>query len=132
MNVEKLREVREAYKERRQLKDKIVEFESMRLSPRGTVYGERVQTSPKGDVQPDNIARLDDMLEKYNAKLLECVELIAEFEKALECLKSRERRMMRMYYVDGMTWEKVCVEENLSWTNLHRIRRKALEKISAE
>lgn len=132
MNSEKLREVRDAYKERRQLRDKIIEFESMRVSPRGTVYGERVQSSPKGDIQPDNIARLDDLLERYNAKLMECVELIDEFEKALDVLTSRERRIMRMYYVDGLTWEKVCVEENLSWTNLHRIRRKALEKFVTE
>lgn len=129
MDSKKLRAVREAYKERQQLKEKIVEFENMRVSPRGAVYGERVQTSPKGDVQPDNIARLDELLEKYNAALAECVELIYDFEKALECLNSRERRIMRLYYIDGLTWEKICVEENISWTNHHRIKNRAYEKM---
>lgn len=133
MTNEKLREVREAYKERKQLKEKIIEFESARTSPRGTVYGvERVQTSPRGDIQADSIATLDKLLERYNAKLIECTELIYEFETALEKLGSRERRLMRMYYIDGMTWEQVCVEMNLSWTNLHRVRRKAIEKIESQ
>lgn len=130
MNSEKLRRVREAYKERNQLKEKIIEFESARTSPRGTVYGvERVQTSPRGDIQPDAIATLDKLLAEYNAKLIECTELIYEFEKALECLGARERRLFRKYFIDGMTWEQVCVDMNISWTNLHRVRRKALEKL---
>ena len=130
MTGEQLREVRAAYKERKQLEEKIVEFEFMRVSPRTAVYGtERVQTSARGDMQPDTIAKLDELIATYNAKLKACVELIAEFESALEVVNSKERRILRMYYIDGMTWEQVCVEANMSWTNLHRMRKKALGKI---
>lgn len=127
MTIEQLRELRSAYKEIRQLSERIAELESMRVSPRATAYGaERVQTSPKGDVQPDNIARMDDLLGKYNSALESALSLTNEFEEALKMLNSRERRIMRMYYIDGMTWEKVCVEMNLSWTPLHYARRNAL------
>lgn len=130
MEFKKLCRIRDAYKEREQLKEKIYEFEQMRISPRAAVYGsERVQSSPKGDVQPDNIAKLDKLIAKYNSKLKAVVELVYEFETALEMLDERERRLMRLYYIDCMTWEQVCVEMNLSWTPLHNARRNALAKI---
>ena len=129
MEYSKLDRIRDAYKEREQIKGKIVEFETMRTSPRAAVYGsERVQSSAKGDIQPDNIARLDDLIREYNTKLVECVELIFEFEEALKKLTEQERRIMRMYYIDCMTWEKICVETNISWTQMDRIKRRARKK----
>lgn len=130
MNSEKLSKVRETYKEYKELKDKIREYESMRISPRIAVYGaERVQTSMRGDIQPDTIAKVDRLLVVYNARLQECAELIIEFEQALEVLTKRQRRLMRYYYTEAMTWEQVCFAMDLSWTTLHRIRRAALAKL---
>ena len=130
MDEEKLCRVKEAYKEWKQLKGKLEEFESMRISPRITAYGgERVQTSPKGDLQPDTIEKVDALIAVYNAKLSKCAELIAEFENAIGRLKGRDRRIMRLYYIDGMTWEKVCVEVDVSWMHLHRLRKKIMAKM---
>lgn len=130
MEFKKLCRIRDAYKEREQLKEKIYEFEQMRISPRAAVYGsERVQSSPKGDIQPDNIAKLDKLIAKYNSKLKAITELVYEFETALDSLDERERRLMRLYYIDCMTWEQVCVKMNLSWTPMHNARRSALAKI---
>lgn len=134
MEIEKLREVRNAYKEGRQLQEKIMEFESMRVSPRAVVYGgERVQTSPKGgDIQADNVVKIDELLERYNSQLRACLALTQEFEQCInERLTSRERRIMRRYYIDCLTWEQISVEENVSWRCLYRIRKAAVEKIIA-
>ena len=132
MTQEMLREIRDAYKEREQLREKIAQLESMRLSPRITAYGsERVQSSAKGDVQPELIAKVDEAIAEYNVKLKKCVDLIVTFENSIEKLTSRERRLMRLYYIDGMTWEQVCVEMNLSWTRLHQQRRDAIAKLEA-
>ena len=133
MELEKLGEVREAYKECKQLKERIVELEHKRISPRGAVYGsERVQTSMKGDIQPEGIAEVESLLKLYNEKLKESCNLIQEFENSLEKLSARERRLMRYYYIDCMTWEQICVEMHLSWTNLHRVRKEAQRKITEE
>ena len=133
MHIERLGEVKEAYKERKQLEGIIAMFENMRISPRGAVYGaERVQTSARGDIQPDNIAKIDELLECYNAKLTECLDLIAEFEDALERLLPRERMLMRYYYIHGQTLERICWHMNLSWTNMHRIKKSAIRKITQE
>ena len=134
MEFEKLCEVRNAYKEGRQLHGKIMEFEAMRISPRVAVYGaERVQTSPKGgDIQVDNVVKIDELLERYNAQLRICLALTQEFEQCInERLNSRERRIMRRYFIDCLTWEQISVEEGITWRSLHRIRKKAVEKITA-
>lgn len=132
MTQEMLREIRDAYKEREQLREKIAQLESMRLSPRIAAYGsERVQSSAKGDVQPELIAKVDEAIAEYNVKLKKCVDLIVTFEHSIEKLTSRERRLMRLYYIDGMTWEQVCVEMHLSWTRLHQHRRDAIAKLEA-
>ena len=130
MDAEKLRRVRDAYKERKQLAEKITEFEAMRISPRITAYGgERVQSSPKGDIQPEAIAKLDALIAAYGKKLDECVELILDFEHAIATLRGRDRCIMRMYYIDGMTWEQVCVEVDVSWRQLYRIRARILKEL---
>lgn len=130
MDEKRLNEVRNAYREQKQLQEKIMEFESMRVSPRGTAYGtERVQTSARGDVQADNLVRIDELLAHYNERLRRCVDLIREFEKALDLLNGRERYIMRLYYIDGKTWEAVCVDAHVSWAHLHRIRNQIKEKI---
>ena len=130
MKFERLREVREAYKERKELEEKIVELEQMRISPRSAVYGsERVQTSMKGDIQPESIAAVDRLLSVYNRKLKECCNLIAEFEEELVKLTTRERRVMRHYYIEGMTLEKICVHMEISWATVNRVRGAAIRKI---
>ena len=130
MEFENLCKIRDAYRQRDQLKEKIYEFETMRLSPRGSTYGkERVQTSTRGDIQPDNLAKLEDLLEEYNVKLAKVVDLITEFEYALDSLNYREQEILRLYYIDRLTWEQVCVKMNLSWTPMHNARRAAIKKI---
>ena len=37
---------------------------------------------------------------------------------------------MRLRYIYGYKWEKVCVETNYSWEGIHKIHRKILKKIS--
>ncbi len=133
MTIENLRDIRAAYKEREQLREKIAELEGMRVSPRITQYGvERVQSTAKGDIQPDTIAKLDDAIKAYNDKLATCVNLIMAFENSLLKLDSRERYMLRCYYINGKTWEWISVDMGISWTRLHNIRRGAVSKIIAD
>ena len=37
------------------------------------------------------------------------------------------RSVMRLYYVDGLTWEKVMVEINLPWMTMHRRHSRGLD-----
>ncbi len=131
MKKERLREIRYVYEEAEELKEKIAEFECMRISPRSAVYGsERVQSSMKGDVQADTIAALDALLRNYNAKLKACIKITSEFEQALMALSERERIIMRKHYLDGKTWTDLQDELNMSERNLIRISNRAVKKMT--
>ena len=131
MKKERLRESRYVYEEAEELREKIIQFETMRISPRGAVYGsERVQSSMKGDVQPNTIATLDALLRTYNAKLRACIKITIEFEQALATLNERERIVIRKHYLDGMTWSEIQDDMNMSERNLKRISAKATKKLA--
>lgn len=128
MNRDGLYMMRKNIREREQLREMVAELENARISPRAAAYGgERVQSSPKGDIQPDVIQRIDDLLQRYNAKLRESLEAVAEFERAAECLSEQEREILRMYFIQGRTWEEICVEKHISWGRVMKIRRDALD-----
>lgn len=113
-----------------QLRQTITNFESMRISPRAAAYGgDRVQTSPKGDVQPENIQKIESLLEKYNAEMAEILEQVAAFEKALEALDGNPRDIMRAYFLEGKTWEQICVDQGISYRWLMHIRNDALDAL---
>ena len=126
----------ELYKLRRklagidQLRQTITNLETMRVSPRMAAYGgSGVQTSPKGDVQPDNIQKIDKLLGKYNAELRGILEQVAEFEQAAEGLDERPREIMRAYFIHRKTWERICVDLGISYSRVMQIRNDALDSM---
>ena len=130
MNRDGLYTMRKSIQEREQLREMVAELENARISPRAAAYGgERVQSSPKGDIQPDVIQRIDDLLQRYNAKLRESLEAVAEFERAAECLNEQEREILRMYFVQGRTWEEICVEKHISYRRVMQLRSNALDAL---
>lgn len=133
MKKERLREIRYIYEETEELKEKIIQFETMRISPRSAVYGsERVQSSMKGDIQASTIATLDALLRSYNAKLRACIKITIEFEQALTKLSERERIIIRKHYLDGMTWSEIQDDMDMSERNLIRISNRAVKKMTAD
>lgn len=130
MNRDGLYTMRKSIQEREQLREMVAELENARISPRAAAYGgERVQSSPKGDIQPDVIQRIDDLLQRYNAKLRESLEAMAEFERAAEYLTEQEREILRMYFVQGRTWEEICVEKHISYRRVMQLRSNALDAL---
>ena len=127
---------RELYKLRReirtidQLRDIIAELESLRISPRAAAYdGIRVNTSLKGDVQPENIAECDKRLKEYNKTLKAILARMAELENLIKPLREEQRQVIRAYFIQGKTWEQICVDLNLSHRQVMYIRKAALEII---
>lgn len=130
MEREDLYTLRRAMKNIDQLKEQIATLELRRISPRSAAYGsERVQTSVKGDIQLDQIAKIDDLIENYRNELNEILDLQAEFEKKILPLAPFEKRIMRCYYIDGMIWEQVWQVTGYCTRHLTRIHRKILDDL---
>ena len=65
----------------------------------------------------------------YLQKVAELNKALIEVEQAIECLDPRERTLIRLYYIEGLTWEEVCVAMSYSWRQIHYIHKKTLEKL---
>lgn len=77
-------------------------------------------------------ARIDEkneILEMYARKKEELKEALLIIERAIDTLEPRERTVLRLYYINGMKWEEVCVAGFFSWRTVHRIHAEALEKL---
>ena len=130
MNREDLYTLRKAMKNIDQLKEQIAALELRRISPRSAAYGsERVQSSAKGDIQPEQIAQIDDLIERYRKELGHTIGLQTEFENLIDQLSPMEKRIMRYYYVNGMIWEEIWQKEGYCIRHLTRIHRKILDTL---
>ena len=131
MKIAELYKLREAMEEKEQLAEKIAMLESARISPRVAAYdSDPVRGSVKGDINAENLVKIERLLEMYNEKLSYTLDLQMRFEKACECLLERERKIMRKYFLDCLTWEKIASDEDISWTQIMRIRRECMKRIS--
>lgn len=130
MEREDLYKLRGGLKNIAHLREEIAALESRRLSPRITAYGsERVQSSSRGDIMPEQAAQMDALIVRYRAELNGTLALQAEFERMIEPLNPLEKRIMRYYYIDGMIWEQIWQETNYSTRHLLRLHRGIMDKL---
>ena len=127
---EDLYTLRKELKNVEQLKEQIARLELRKISPRSAAYGtERVQSSTNGDIKPDQIVKIDGLIEKYRNELNSILDMQNEFEKLLLTLEPFEKKIMRHYYIDGMVWEEVWQKTGYCVRHLTRIHTRAMEKL---
>lgn len=88
----------------------------------------RVSTSPSDGAMVEAIDEIRGRIREY-------VTLLAEYEgeraRANDALTSMEdfteASILRMRYLLGWKWERVCVEAGYSWDGMMKLRRRALE-----
>lgn len=67
-----------------------------------------------GDKIGNVVARREKYQRLIDKKLDELIELREQIEKAIEDLSADDRRIMRLYYIDGKSWEQVAVDLHYS------------------
>ena len=67
--------------------------------------------------------------EQYQAQLERMAEEQMAVEKMIKHLEPVERMLVRYRYLDGMTWENVCVAMSYSWRQTHNIHSRVLDKL---
>ena len=81
-----------------------------------------------------------DRLSGQIAKIIELKNRLYELEDRLlaqmkrihirfGCLPEREKNLMMLRYVKGMTWEQIAVEMGYAWRQIHRIHSMALKRL---
>ena len=133
MTKEKLKEYKHIKQERDNLATMIKELEATMYSPRvtrldGMPHGAGGNSSPIESMA----AKHDELLQLYQEKVAELTAKLQTIEAAIEPLAPRERTLLRLYYINGLTWEQVCVAMNYGWTQVHRIHGRALQELKKE
>lgn len=127
---EDLYKLRKAVKNIEMLKENIARLESRRISPRGAAYGsERVQSSTKGDIQPEQTHKIDVLLERYRKELSEILDLQIEFEGMIENMEPTKKQIARSYYCEGKIWEEIWNETGYCVRHLTRLNREILAEL---
>jgi RNA polymerase sigma factor (sigma-70 family) len=133
MTKERLKAYRSIKLERDRLITMIEELEAQMQSPRS----QRLDGMPRGGSAPSNpvenlAVKHVELIDRYQQKVAELTEAVGEIENAIEVLAPRERTLIRLHYIQGMTWEEVCVAMSYSWMQIHRIHAKALAMLRGE
>ena len=135
MNKEELRDYRALTKERKQLETLLEEIES-------PLYSAKVQrltgmpfspgSGESGSTQERLADRTMELRAKYADKIAELTERQLAIEQAIDALPSTMRQLLRARYIEGLTWEEVCVSIGYGWRQTHRIHAEALQKLRSQ
>lgn len=129
MTKERLRSYRDLRQELRQIEGKVESIEATLYSPKIPRLTGMPSAPGGGNTKEDLAAKHLELLEYYNGKKAELAAEQLAIEKAIEVLPYRERTLLRLYYIDGLTWEEVCVEMAYGWTRTHKIHGMALQML---
>ena len=76
------------------------------------------------------LGEIEELINIYNEKQIRLIKQQIKIEEAISILDDPiDRNIMRLRYLEGMKWEKICVEVNYRWAQVHRHHKSILEKI---
>lgn len=84
-----------------------------------------------GDRMAAYVARLDELQRELSVRIVELHQLIARIDRELERLDPEIAMVIRLRYLDGCTWVKVCDELHMSESTARRMLKQGQTIISA-
>lgn len=130
MTKEELKEYIETKREIKIIEEKIEYLESKKTGIKSMIIDDMPKPEPEQDRLGELLGEIEELIDIYNKKQDKLFKQQIKIEKCIDKLDNAlERNIMRLRYLEGHKWEKVCVETNYSWENVHRIHRKILSKI---
>lgn len=126
---DELRQYRSIRQEVIELKKEIDELELMAVAPKTQKYDSGVGAGGFGDVVSSVVCRLHGMKQMYLAKIACLLAIKEHIENAVQELPIDDRRLIRLHYFQGRTWEEIAVAFGMSWRAIHYRHRLILAKL---
>lgn len=77
-----------------------------------------------------DIVKLEKIRKVIERKKREICNKYMLIERTIDsCEEPMHRTILRLRYISGMEWEKVCVAINYEWRQTHRLHKEALESV---
>ena len=127
-----LHSYRDLLAEYKQIEMELEKVEAVMTTPKGSNMDGMPRSSGKGDPLLGIVTHHITLQEKYKMQLVKLAAAQALIEDMIEGLEPMERRLMRCRYIDGMTWEEVCVAIGYSWRQTHNIHARILDTLVAK
>jgi RinA family phage transcriptional activator len=125
-----LHSYRDLLAEYSQIKDELDKVEAFMESPRGSNLDGMPRSPGGGDPILNVVSHHIALQQRYKMQLVKLAAAQAAIENMIDGLEPGERRLMRCRYIDGMTWEEVCVAIGYSWRQTHNIHSRILDKLA--
>lgn len=127
---ERLRAFRDQIREAKQLKEQLAEMEVRIYGPKGQRFT-AMPHSPNtaGQTVDDLVIAHMDLSSRYKARITQIGTEQLRIEEALEMINPALRMIIRYYYFDRMSWDKVAVKCGYSWRQTHRLHSIALRAL---
>lgn len=131
MTKERLKKYTALKRERDLLLERIEEIDAQLYKHRTqNLSGMPTAHDVPNDHQEALIEKKQKVLDKYTAFMLRIEDELLTVETAIEAVEDpTARELLRLKYIDGLTWEEVCVRIGYEWTHTHRLHARALEKL---
>lgn len=134
MTKEQLQQYKAIKAELRQIESRLDELEAPLYSAGATpITGMPMPPSRAGtESRQERLAdQTMELREYYNDKQKELAEKQLAIERAIDALKPMHRMVLRLRYIEGLSWDEVCTCMGYSWRQTHRIHAEALARLSA-
>ena len=131
MNKNELNEYIEIKREIEMIEDKIEFLKEKKTSIKSMV----ITDMPRGSNSENDrlgilLGEIEELINIYNEKQIRLIKQQIKIEEAISILDDPiDRNIMRLRYLEGMKWEKICVKVNYRWAQVHRHHKSILEKI---
>lgn len=126
-----LHRYRDLEAERRQIEKELERVADLMNGPRSANLDGMPKAPGIGDPVLGVVSQRLALEERYRLQLEKLASAQADIEDMIEGLEPMTRKLMRHRYIEGLTWEEVCVAIGYSWSQTHDRHSKALDALLA-
>jgi len=130
MTKEELREYRWLVKNISNLEDRLLELESVATKVTTTLQQDVVDCSSNQSKMADQVASIIELQDTINEQLTKMYALQNKLQDKICDMPEREKCLLTLKYIEGLTWEEVAVEMGYSWQHIHRLHSIALRMLN--
>ena len=126
-----LENIRQLKQELEEQEERLIQYEEEAYSLTSSMSRlgatSEIKSHHTNDMMAESVAKMMDLNKYINSVLADYYYSIEKVEKSLDILSSLQRRLLRLYYIDGMTSDKVAEVIGYDRRSFFRIRKKALD-----
>lgn len=91
--------------------------------------GEKVKSSNTDNSVDNTVIKIVDLEKDYKNLVLLYINKRTEFDKILNQMNTKERLLIELKYINGLTWEQVAWQMNYSERVIYRLHNDVLNKL---